>query len=112
MNTNKSEGSMSSPVKDISVETLRKEDVLAFVCAELTKLVPLSQNQVRSDSDLATELNIDSLDAMTLVLALNRRYGVDLPEEVEVLRTPEKVTDTILALTEAKSRLSAFTQPS
>jgi|SRR6185437_1787833 len=103
---------MSSPVKDTSVESLRREDVLAFVCAELTKLVPLSQHQVRPDSDMAAELNIDSLDAMTLVLALNSRYGVDLPEEVEVLRTPEKITDTILALTEAKGRLSAFTQAS
>jgi acyl carrier protein len=103
---------MPSPIKDMSLDSLRREDVLVFVCAELTKLIPLSQHQVRPDSDLASELSIDSLDAMTLVLALNSRYGVDLPEQVEVLRTPEKITDTILALTEAKGRLSAFTQAS
>ena len=56
-----------------------RADVVMAVCAELAKLGPLSQCQIRPDSDLASELNVDSLDAITLVLALNSRFGVDLP---------------------------------
>jgi acyl carrier protein len=56
-------------------------------------------------------LNVDSLDAITLVLALNSRFGVDLPNTtLDALRTPERIADVVLALTEAKSRLSAITQ--
>src|SRR5436305_1011040 len=88
-----------------------RADVVMAVCAELAKLGPLSQCQIRPDSDLASELNVDSLDAITLVLALNSRFGVDLLNTAwHVISTPERIADVVLALTEAKSRLSAIKQ--
>ena len=94
-----------------TVNPKSRADVVTAVCAELAKLGPLSNCQIRPDSDLASELNVDSLDAITLVLALNSRFGIDLPNTtLDALRTPERIADVVLSLTEAKSRLSAMTQ--
>lgn len=93
------------------VETLSRAEVLVAVCAELTKIGPLSNRQIRPNSDLTSELNIDSLDAILIILALNSRFGVDLPNmAVDEFRTPERITEQIIALTEANARLALYAQ--
>lgn len=90
-----------------NVQSLNPVDVLSGVCAELAKLGPLSNLQIRPDSDLASELNIDSLDAITVVLALNSRFGVDLPNvTMDALRTPERIANEIVALLEGRKDAS------
>lgn len=106
-----SESPMPQQANQPQIEILNRADVLNCVCAELAKLGPLSHQKIRPDSDLASELSIDSLDAITFVLAINSRFGVDLPNmTLETFRTPERITDVIMTLTEAQGRLSALTQ--
>jgi|HubBroStandDraft_6_1064221.scaffolds.fasta_scaffold767914_2 acyl carrier protein len=101
---------MSQRSNEPHAETLSRTEVLTCVCTELARLDPLALRQVRPDSDLASELSIDSLDAVTIVLALNSRFEVDLPNmTLDTLRTPEQITDAIIALTEAKERLCVCT---
>lgn len=93
------------------VETLSRAEVLVAVCTELAKICPLSNRQIHPNSDLTSELNVDSLDAISIILALNSRFGVDLPNmAVDELRTPERITEQIVALTEANARLALYTQ--
>jgi acyl carrier protein len=93
------------------VESLNRADVLVAVCAELAKIGPLSNRQIRPNSDLTSELNIDSLDAISIILALNSRFGVDLPNmAVDEFRTPERITEHIIALKEANARLALYAQ--
>jgi acyl carrier protein len=100
---------MSQQPDESNVENLSRAEVLQSVCAELAKLGPLAHRQIRPDSDLASELNIDSLDAITVVLALNSRFGVDLPNlSLDAFRTPERITDVIMTLTDANGCLSGY----
>jgi acyl carrier protein len=85
-----------------------KADVIAGVFAELARLTPCSRREIFPDSDVASEL--DSLDAIGLVLALNGRFGIDLPEDsLSALRTPESIAALILQLTEGQARYQAIT---
>jgi acyl carrier protein len=52
----------------------------AFV-EELTRVAPdLSPADIGEDDHLQDDLEIDSMDFLTLVAALHKRLGVDIPE--------------------------------
>lgn len=70
------------------------EDVLEIVRNAGTKVDLESLN---ADADLL-ELGADSLDMMTVLLDVQDRTGVDVPDEdVEGLRTPRKIVEYTLA---------------
>jgi acyl carrier protein len=94
---------MSQGRNQLELEGLSRADVLMHVCSELAKVGPLSHREIHPDSDFVSELNIDSLDAITVVLALNSRFGVDLPNITpETFRTPQQMADAIINSIQAR----------
>jgi len=84
--------------------------VLACICDEIAHICPLLTDQIRPDFDLASEM--DSLDVITLTLALNQRFEVDLDDaRLREWRTPEQLTSAILEIAEGGERFSILTHP-
>lgn len=94
---------MSQGRNQLELEGLSRADVLKHVCAEIAKVSPHSHREIHPDSDFVSELNVDSLDAITVVLALNSRFGVDLPNITpETFRTPQQIADAIMNSIQAR----------
>ena len=69
---------------------LSVEDVLEIVRNAGTKV---DLDALNADADLV-ELGADSLDIMTVLLDVQDRTGVEIPDEdVEGLRTPRQIVD-------------------
>lgn len=64
---------MTAPLTDAEIRT-------AFV-EELTRVAPdLAPEDIGENDHLQDDLEIDSMDFLTLVSALHKRLGVDIPE--------------------------------
>jgi acyl carrier protein len=88
-----------------------RTEIMDYVRAEAGRILRLPEREIRPDSDLTAMM--DSLDAIGMLLALNRRFGVDLEETSIVdLRTPEGITNIIVEIIEGKVRFSVIVQSS
>lgn len=64
---------MTAPLTDAEIRT-------AFL-EELTRVAPdLAPEEIGENDHLQDDLEIDSMDFLTLVSALHKRLGVDIPE--------------------------------
>jgi acyl carrier protein len=60
---------------------MTRDDVSAVVIDELGRIAPeIDATQLDPDADLREELDIDSMDFLNLVTALNDRLKIDIPE--------------------------------
>ena len=60
-----------------------RHDTLAIVIEELSACRPLRDfSNVAPEDDLFDDLGLDSLDRETVTLALEERFGIDLPSIV------------------------------
>jgi len=59
----------------------------------------IPESEVKNDSSFVTDFGGDSLDIIELVLTLEDKYGIEVPEEVaEELDTVQKVYDYVNSL--------------
>lgn len=73
-----------------------REDIVAALCAELTKLDPQG-GPLSESTDITTELNIDSVAVMDLLFALEERYDVSIPlNELDDVRTVGQLADVVM----------------
>jgi acyl carrier protein len=85
---------------ELSERAVLLDEVRALVVERL-RLSRLP-HQVDPDAPLfGAGLGLDSVDAVELVVAIEERLGVDLPDGVHarvVLRTPNRIVDHVLAM--------------
>ncbi len=54
------------------------------------------EDKIEMEASLADDLNIDSLDAVELVMAIEEKYGIKIPDEA--LGNMKKVSDIVAAI--------------
>ncbi|HKU16989.1 MAG TPA: acyl carrier protein [Steroidobacteraceae bacterium] len=71
-------------------------DISSAVIAQIAAVLGCSPEQVTPDAALGRDLGADSLDSVTLVLAIEDRFAIDLPDEdVEQLRTVRQLVEYV-----------------
>jgi acyl carrier protein len=80
-------------------EKHKMKDVENKVRAIIAKHYGISEDDVKNDSSFLTDFGGDSLDIIELVLILEDKYGIEVPEEIaEELDTVQKLYDYINSL--------------
>ena len=75
------------------------KDVENKVRAIIAKHYRISEDAVKNDSSFIKDFKGDSLDIIELVLILEDKYGIEVPEEIaEELDTVQKLYDYINSL--------------
>jgi acyl carrier protein len=71
-------------------------DIAREVTAQIAAILSAPQEQVTPDARLVHDLGADSLDSVTLVLAIEDRFAIDMPDEdVEQLRTVQQLIEYV-----------------
>jgi acyl carrier protein len=71
-------------------------DIAHEVIAQIALVLSKDPQQLKPDVRLARDLGADSLDYVALVMALEDRFAIDLPdEEVEQLRTVQQLIEYV-----------------
>jgi len=72
------------------------ETAVRDIVTRITKVAP---DRIGLDTDLKSELNVDSLQGLQIVAALENQFGVRLPdEELDNYTTVRLITDTVTRL--------------
>lgn len=75
---------------------LTKTDVFARVVEVLVRAFDLTPEQVRPDAELIDDLDLDSIDAIDLVVGLEEETGLDVSEEeLKAIRVVQDVVDLV-----------------
>lgn len=75
------------------------KDVESKVRAIIAKHYGVSEDEVKNDSSFTEDFEGDSLDIIEMVLTLEDKYGIVIPEDIaEELDTVQKVYDYINSL--------------
>jgi len=57
------------------------EDIRAIVISVLTEVAPeVDPDAIDPDTELVEQLDIDSMDFLNIVVAINERTGIEVPE--------------------------------
>lgn len=76
-----------------------REEVQAKLVEILVEMFELEASEISSDSELYDELDIDSIDAVDLIVRLKELTGKKVePEQFKDIRTVADVVNTIQAL--------------
>jgi acyl carrier protein len=71
-------------------------DIAREVIAQIAAVLSAPPERIARDASLARDLGADSLDSVSLVLAIEDRFSIDLPdEEVEQLRTVQQLIEYV-----------------
>ncbi|HEV7670981.1 MAG TPA: acyl carrier protein [Thermoanaerobaculia bacterium] len=88
--------------------TTIESEVLQIV-SRVTK-VPVSR--FTPDTDLKTDLNVDSLQGLQIVAAIENRFDVVVPEdEIDIYTSVRTIADTVERLQSPEGRNKAGTRP-
>ncbi|MGF1805793.1 acyl carrier protein [Aliivibrio sifiae] len=78
---------------------VNKEQVLEQVTTALVELFEIDEADITLDAQLYTDLDLDSIDAVDLVVHLQKVTGKKIkPEEFKEVRTVEDVVNSVAAL--------------
>ena len=78
------------------------EDTVTGIVGRITK-APLWK--ISRDTDLKTELNVDSLQGLQIVAAIEKRYGFTLPdEELDSCTSVRAISDLVRRMSGAVER--------
>ncbi|MGN0902471.1 MAG: acyl carrier protein [Succinivibrio sp.] len=81
---------------------MTKEEILVEIQEMLAKLFELDPSEIKPESKLFEELELDSIDAVDLVVKLQKKTGKKiLPEEFKTVRTVQDVVDIVDRLVNA-----------
>lgn len=71
-------------------------DIASAVIAQIALILSCSPEHIAPDAWLSRDLGADSLDSVTLVLAIEDRFAIDLPDEdVEQLRSVRQLVEYV-----------------
>lgn len=75
---------------------MNKEAIYQEVTGLLVKLFDLDAEQITPESRLYEDLDLDSIDAVDMVVHLQKRTGKKIkPEEFKAVRTVQDVVDAV-----------------
>ena len=84
----------------VSVSTMNKDEIYHWVSNVLHEMFELDEADITPRANLYTDLDIDSIDAVDLVVKLKQLTGLRLqPEVFKAVRTVQDVVDALGALT-------------
>lgn len=75
---------------------MNKQDIYQEVATLLTTLFEIDPDEIRPDSRLYEDLELDSIDAVDMVVHLQKRTGRKIkPEAFRAVRTVQDVVDAV-----------------
>lgn len=75
---------------------MASEDLVAHVIDEITRLLPEVEGDVRPDSQLESDLGMDSIHLIDLVTNIERSLGIGIPDsDTEDLKSVSDIVDAI-----------------
>ncbi|MUK37902.1 acyl carrier protein [Aliivibrio fischeri] len=78
---------------------VNKEQVLEQVTSALVELFEIDEADITPEAQLYTDLDLDSIDAVDLVVNLQKVTGKKIkPEEFKEVRTVDDVVNSVAAL--------------
>ena len=78
---------------------LSKDEILEKVCDVLVETFELNRSDISPQSNLYTELDLDSIDAVDLVITLQEMTDKKVdPESFKQIRTVQDVADAVYKL--------------
>ena len=81
---------------------MSKDDIYARLSARLTDMFEVPTEKIRPDARLYEDLDLDSIDAVDLVVKLQEITGRRIaPQEFKTVRTVSDVVDKVYALLDA-----------
>jgi acyl carrier protein len=84
----------------VSVSAMNKEEIYLWVADVLHEMFELDKSAVTPQANLYTDLDIDSIDAVDLVVKLKQLTGLRLqPKVFKTVRTVQDVVDALDELT-------------
>lgn len=71
-------------------------DIAREVIAQIAAVLDERPDRIEADALLVEDLGADSLDTVSLVLAIEDRFAIDMPdEEIEQLRTVQQLIEFV-----------------
>ena len=83
---------------------MTKDDIFAKIVDILQQTFDIEPSRITRESRLGEDLDIDSIDALELGLALQKRYGVSLSAESEEVRAHFASVKTLAAFVIAQGK--------
>ncbi|MBS0879057.1 acyl carrier protein [Pantoea sp. JGM49] len=75
---------------------MNKDEIYQEVASLLTSLFEIDANDIRPDARLYEDLELDSIDAVDMVVHLQKRTGRKIkPEAFRAVRTVQDVVDAV-----------------
>ena len=75
---------------------MTKEEILKKIQEMLAQLFDLDPEEIKPESKLFEELELDSIDAVDLVVKLQKQIGKNImPEDFKQVRTVQDVVDVV-----------------
>lgn len=82
---------------------MTKEEILKQIQEMLASLFELDPEDIKLESKLFEELELDSIDAIDLVVKLQKTIGKKImPEDFKTVRTVQDVVDVVYKLVNSK----------
>jgi len=77
---------------------MTQEEVYDKIASVLVEEFEVEEDDINLDANLFTDLELDSLDAIDLMVTLDKELGIEIKtEEMKDLRTIKDVCDFVLA---------------
>ncbi|MGN1282032.1 MAG: acyl carrier protein [Succinivibrio sp.] len=82
---------------------MTKEEILKQIQEMLAQLFEIDPEEIKPESKLFEELELDSIDAVDLVVKLQKTIGKKImPEEFKTVRTVQDVVEVVYKLVNEK----------
>lgn len=82
---------------------MTKEEILKQIQEMLASLFEIDPEDIKPESKLFEELELDSIDAVDLVVKLQKTIGMKImPEDFKTVRTVQDVVDVVYKLVNSK----------
>jgi acyl carrier protein len=77
---------------------MSRDEILATIRELAVEVLGADPSKITEDARLAEDLDADSLDLVEMVMALEDRYGIEIPEdELEGVTTVGQTIDVVAA---------------
>lgn len=81
---------------------MEKDEIFAEIKAMLVKQFELDPEQITPEANLFTDLDLDSIDAIDMVVYLQKKTGKKFsPEQFKTVRTINDVVEVVYQITHA-----------
>ena len=82
---------------------MQKQEIYQQISALLIKLFEIDENDISPQAKLYEDLELDSIDAVDLVVKLQKTIGKKImPEDFKTVRTVQDVVDVVYKLVNSK----------